>query len=74
MVSIEYITNFVDIYALPEHLFLLLISLLIVPFSWIGVSPIMMAVFFGSILGSIKILPTDPTLVALAVSSGWPSQ
>ena len=71
MVSIDYITSFVDIYALPEYLFLLIISILIVPFSWLGVSPIMMAVFFGSMLGSIKILPTDPTLVALAVSAGW---
>ena len=42
-----------------------------IPFSLLGVSPIMMAVFFGSILGGIPILPVDPTLVALAVSAGW---
>jgi hypothetical protein len=39
--------------------------------SLLALSPIMMAVFFGSLLGSLPVLPADPTLTALAVSCGW---
>ena len=31
----------------------------------------MMAVFFGSLFGSLPELPADPTLIALSISCGW---
>lgn len=36
-----------------------------------GISPIMMAVFLGSMLGGMATLPADPTLLALSISCGW---
>ena len=39
--------------------------------SQLALSPIMMAVFFGSVLGALPDLPADPTLTALAIASGW---
>ena len=39
--------------------------------SQFALSPIMMAVFFGAVLGSLPSLPADPTLTALAVATGW---
>jgi hypothetical protein len=48
-----------------------MMAFIMVPVSYLGVSPIMMAVFFGSILGALPVLPVDPTLAALSISSGW---
>ncbi len=71
MISIDYISGIFNFFLIPKYVFLIFISVIMIPFSLLGVSPIMMAVFFGSILGGIPILPVDPTLVALAVSAGW---
>ena len=71
MVPIEFVAMLIDRFAMPDFLFLTLMSFIMVPFSFLGVSPIMMAVFFGSILGALPVLPVDPTLAALAISSGW---
>ena len=57
--------------AVPAHLFLTGITLAVALFSQLALSPIMMAVFFGSVLGALPELPADPTLTALAISSGW---
>ena len=56
---------------LPDFLLLFLIPVLIVVLSWFALSPIMVAVFLGSLFGSLPVLPTDPTLLALSISAGW---
>lgn len=56
---------------LPDWAVLAGIPLAIVTLSFFAVSPIMTAVFFGSLLGAMETLPASPTLVALSVSSGW---
>ena len=56
---------------MPDYMVLICLTVVMIPFSWLGVSPIMMAVFFGSLLGSLPVLPVDPTLAALAISCGW---
>ena len=71
MIPAENLANTLGLYVMPDYLFLSLLSIAMIPVSYLGVSPIMMAVFFGSILGALPILPADPTLVALAISSGW---
>lgn len=71
MIPAENLANILGLYVMPDYLFLSLLSIAMIPVSYLGVSPIMMAVFFGSILGALPILPADPTLVALAISSGW---
>ena len=57
--------------ALPAHVFLTGLAVAVALFSQLALSPIMMAVFFGSLLGALPSLPADPTLTALAISSGW---
>jgi hypothetical protein len=57
--------------ALPDFVFLALLPVAIALLSLLALSPIMMAVFFGSLLGSLPVMPADPTLTALAVSCGW---
>jgi hypothetical protein len=71
MIPAEDFANALGLYHMPDYMFLSLLSIAMIPVSYLGVSPIMMAVFFGSILGALPILPADPTLVALAISSGW---
>ena len=71
MIPAENLANTLGLYVMPDYLFLSLLSIAMIPVSYLGVSPIMMAVFFGSILGALPLLPADPTLVALAISSGW---
>ncbi|WP_118138661.1 hypothetical protein [Oceanicella sp. SM1341] len=57
--------------ALPGWVFLTGCALAVVALSQLALSPIMMAVFFGSLLGALPVLPADPTLTALALSCGW---
>ena len=56
---------------MPGWLFLTGIPLVIAALAQLALSPIMMAVFFGSLLGSIQGLPASQTLTALAISTGW---
>ena len=56
---------------MPAYLFLSALAFAVALFSQFGLSPIMMAVFFGSLLGALPSLPADPTLTALAISCGW---
>jgi hypothetical protein len=46
-------------------------TLSVVALSQFALSPIMMAVFFGAVLGTLPELPAGPTLSALAVAAGW---
>ena len=71
MVPAEYLANNLGLMLLPDYMVLICLAVVMMPFSWLGVSPIMMAVFFGSLLGSLPVLPVDPTLAALAISCGW---
>lgn len=57
--------------SMPGWLFLTAIPLSIAVLAQLALSPIMMAVFFGSLLGGLPDLPASPTLTALAISTGW---
>ena len=56
---------------IPDSAFLLGLSLAVTALAQLALSPIMMAVFFGAVLGAAPVLPADPTLTALAISIGW---
>ncbi|MDZ4135100.1 MAG: hypothetical protein U1D06_05835, partial [Paracoccaceae bacterium] len=56
---------------MPDYLLLWAIPLLLCGLSLLALSPIMMAVFFGSLFGSLPVLPADPTLIAFSISCGW---
>ena len=71
MVPAEELAKMLGLMSMPDYLVLICLAVIMMPFSWLGVSPIMMAVFFGTLLGSLPVLPVDPTLAALAISSGW---
>jgi len=60
-----------EIEAWPGWVFLLSLSVGVAALSQLALSPIMMAVFFGSLIASIPELPTDVTWAALAISCGW---
>lgn len=57
--------------AIPDYLLLYSLPLLILGFSFMALSPIVTAVFLGSLLGGLPSLPADPTLIAIAISCGW---
>ncbi|MES2845191.1 MAG: hypothetical protein V4747_09210 [Pseudomonadota bacterium] len=57
--------------AMPDYLLLWSIPLALSGLSLFALSPIMMAVFFGSLFGALPVLPADPTLIAFAISCGW---
>lgn len=57
--------------SIPDYLFLTALPVLITALSLLALSPIVMAIFFGSLLGGLPELPADPTWVALAISCGW---
>ena len=46
-------------------------TLAVLALSQFALSPIMMAVFFGAVLGSLPSLPAGPTLTAVAIAAGW---
>ena len=55
----------------PGWLFLLSLSVGVAALSQFALSPIMMAVFFGSLISAVPALPVDVTWAALAISCGW---
>ena len=57
--------------AWPGWVFMVAVTLGVVALSQFALSPIMMAVFFGAILGALPSLPAEPTLTALAIAAGW---
>lgn len=57
--------------AMPDFLLLGLIPIFIALTSLLALSPIMMAVFLGTLFGSLPVQPADPTLIALSISCGW---
>lgn len=64
------IADWIDLGAAPAWLFLTGTVVAVLVLSQFGLSPIMMAVFFGAVLSSLDDLPADATLTALAVSTG----
>ena len=65
------IADWIGLDEIPAWLFMLGTTLGVTLLSQFGLSPIMMSVFFGAVLGSLPSLPADPTLTALAVATGW---
>lgn len=59
------------LYDIPEYLLLALIPVVLSLLSLFALSPIMTAIFFGSLFGSLDVMPADPTLIALSISCGW---
>lgn len=56
---------------MPDYLLLTLIPVAISALSLLALSPIVMAVFFGSLFGAMPQLPADATWIALSTSCGW---
>ncbi|RPG92317.1 MAG: hypothetical protein CBD73_003760 [Candidatus Puniceispirillum sp. TMED213] len=46
MVPAEYLSDNLGLMAMPDYMVLICLTVVMTPFSWLGVSPIMMAVFF----------------------------
>lgn len=67
----EDLARHLDLAAWPAWAFMLAITLGVVALSQFGLSPIMMAVFFGAVLGRVEGLPTTPTETAIACAAGW---
>jgi hypothetical protein len=65
------LADLIGLDALPGWVFLAAVAVGVAALAQLALSPIMMAVFFGSLLGSLPSLPASPTLTALAISCGW---
>ena len=71
LIPAEAVAGFLGLHTLPDFVFLALLPVAVSALSLLALSPIMMAVFFGSLIGGLPVLPADPTLIALAISCGW---
>ncbi|MEM0989251.1 MAG: hypothetical protein AAGK00_10255 [Pseudomonadota bacterium] len=71
LIPAETVAEWLGIDAMPAWIFMLAITVGVALFAQFALSPIMMAVFFGAILGSLPSLPAEPTLTALAIAAGW---
>ena len=71
LIPAEDLTEWIGLDSFPAWVFMLATTLGVTLLSQFALSPIMMAVFFGAVLGSLPSLPADPTLTALAVATGW---
>lgn len=65
------VADWIGLDTLPAWAFMLGTTLTVTALSQLGLSPIMMAVFLGAVLGSLPSLPATPTQTALAVAAGW---
>ncbi|KKL56560.1 hypothetical protein LCGC14_2244210, partial [marine sediment metagenome] len=57
--------------AMPDFVLLSVLPVVIAMLGLFALSPIMTAIFIGSLFGSLPVLPADPTLLALSISCGW---
>ena len=71
LVPAEQVADAIGLDDVPAWIFLLGTTLAVTALSQLALSPIMMSVFFGAVLGSLPSLPADVTLTALAVATGW---
>lgn len=62
---------FFGLHTTPDWIVLSILPVALCVFSMFGFSPLMMAIFFGSLFGGMSVLPADATLIALAISCGW---
>ena len=70
LVPIEDIAQAVGLATTPGWIVLLTISMIVWFFGQVGLSPITMAVFLGSLVAQIPVLPVDITHAALAIAAG----
>ncbi|MEO0427875.1 MAG: hypothetical protein AAF160_10575 [Pseudomonadota bacterium] len=63
--------EFIGLGLMPGWLFLLALSVSVAVLSQLALSPIMMAVFIGSLIAELPTIPADVTWAALAISCGW---
>lgn len=71
LVPAQALAQFLNLDSLPDFLILSALPPLLVLISLLALSPIMLAVFFGSLFAALPHLPVDPTLLALSISCGW---
>lgn len=65
------LAHVLNLAAMPHFVLLSALPPLLALVSLLAVSPIMLAVFFGSLFAALPVLPADPTLIAFALSCGW---
>ena len=71
LVPSDGLAHALNLYSMPDWVLLSGLPIALCAFSAFGFSPIMMAIFFGSLFGGMTELPADVTLIALAISCGW---
>lgn len=71
LIPADAVEGFVAAIGLPQWGWLTVLPIVMVLLSYLAVSPIMLAVFFGSLFGALPALPTDATWLALSISCGW---
>lgn len=71
LIPAQALSDAIGLETMSPWLFLLGTTLAVTLLSQFALSPIMMAVFFGAVLGALPVLPAEPTLTALAVAAGW---
>lgn len=71
LVPAEQLAAALGVSLMPQYLLLFSIPVLMIIMSYLALSPIMLAVFFGSLFGALPTLPVDVTLLALSISVGW---
>ena len=71
LVPAEAVARAARLEAMPDFVLLSLLPVAIAALSLLALSPIVMAVFFGSLFAALPVLPADPTLIALSISCGW---
>jgi hypothetical protein len=71
LVPSDALADVLRLHAMPDWILLSALPVVLCAFSSFGFSPLMMAIFFGSLFGGMTELPTDATQLALAISCGW---
>ncbi len=71
LIPVEDWAAFLGLEQVLGWLFLLALAVGVAVLSQFALSPIMMAVFFGTLIAELPVLPADVTWVALAISCGW---
>lgn len=71
LVPAESLAAVLQLDAVPDFILLSILPGVLALLGLLAVSPIMMAIFFGSLFGALPVPPADPTLIALSISCGW---
>lgn len=64
------VAHLLSLATMPGWIFLTALTLSVLTFGQIGMSPITSAVFLGSLVAELPVLPSDITLAALAIAAG----